>query len=198
MLSACDLGWIAGIVEGEGCFAYSWGSAEARLHRRNIGSVHLKIAMTDRDVMERLRVLMGAPRELYMMPRKAHYKTQYRVDFTGRRAIEWAFTLYPLLGERRRAKIRQLVAQWKTQRGHSRDRTECPRGHPLSGPNLMLSPRRNGRTARMCRQCELVRQARLRERNRPAYRHRDRQRHKASYWRRKQATAREMGQSTLF
>ena len=149
--------------------------------------------MTDRDVMERLAKLMNAPR-LYDIKPRANHKPQHGIALSGRAAIEWAFTLYSLLGARRRAKIRQLIAQWKTQRGHSRDRMDCPRGHPLSGPNLLLLKRRNGRTARTCRQCDQVRQARERARNRPVKRARD----TARYWSRKRAAAREMGQSTLF
>lgn len=193
MLSARDLGWIAGIVEGEGCISHHYGSAEARRTGTEQGSMVITVAMTDRDVMERYAQLVGGTvRE--RGPRQPGRKQMYIVWLTGRSAAQWAFTLYTLLGTRRRAKIRECIARWKRQRGHSRDRVDCPRGHPLSGPNLLLLKRRNGKTARTCRQCEFVRQARDRARSRPRTLVRDR----ARYWKRKQATAREMGQGRLF
>lgn len=34
-------------------------------------------------------------------------------------------------------------------------KTHCPAGHPYSGENLRISPTRNGRGNRICRECQL-------------------------------------------
>jgi hypothetical protein len=39
------------------------------------------------------------------------------VTFTGRKAIALMMTLYTLMGERRRAKIEEVIAEWKARPG---------------------------------------------------------------------------------
>lgn len=52
MLGPLDAAWVAGLLEGEGCFSLSWGS-------RSYPRFTVKCNMTDRDVVEHLHSLCG-------------------------------------------------------------------------------------------------------------------------------------------
>lgn len=102
-----DIHWAAGLLEGEGSFGYypiAGGQCSPRL----------QVGMADLDVMERLRSLLGI--KMLIHRRKANRlatKPHYCMALSGKRAIGWMLTIYPLMGERRRAKIRDIVAKWR-------------------------------------------------------------------------------------
>lgn len=103
-----DLHWAAGIIEGEGSFGFYPIGGKAF-------SPRLQVGMSDLDVMERLRLILGIRamihrRKANQRARKAHYC----MALSGKRAIGWMLTLYPLMGERRKAKIRDIIFRWRT------------------------------------------------------------------------------------
>jgi hypothetical protein len=99
MLDVKDIYWAAGLIEGEGCF-----QAENNKYPR------LRVAMTDRDVVTKLHCLMGG--KLSILNGYSR-KDQYVLNVYGSLAIQWMLTLYYLMGERRKAKIREVVEIWK-------------------------------------------------------------------------------------
>lgn len=116
MTSTKDVCWLAGLLEGEGSFTV------ANKGRHCYPSVKLK--MTDRDVVERaariLRTVQyrkGGNGILSYRPSRSTMGTKqnYVVAIAGRRAAGWMMTLYPLMGERRQKRIRELLALWLTQ-----------------------------------------------------------------------------------
>ena len=112
-------------MEGEGSF------------HPGCNNIHVTIDMTDRDVMARVAELMQA--KLYGPydngPRGR--KPKWRVRVTGPAAAGWMMTLYSQLGERRRARIHELLSVWKSKRSGAKGKLMCLRGHPLSGTNLL-------------------------------------------------------------
>ncbi len=104
MASATDIAWAAGLFEGEGCFHARRTTAGWRTH------LEMTVAMTDRDVLERLRTVVGVGTVTVRTPRplKAHWKTQYIWRISGKKALEVAEALEPYLGERRAAKLREI------------------------------------------------------------------------------------------
>jgi hypothetical protein len=114
-----DLHWLAGLVEGEGCY------------KAQGGALALQIGMTDRDVIERAARILGT--RVYVQPKTAPRKCIYATVVSGPRAAGWMMTLYSLMGERRKAKIKECLAAW---RGAVRKKTVCRKGHSLVGPNL--------------------------------------------------------------
>ena len=96
-ISTLDIAWLAGLIEGEGCFS------------RQGNCVTMQLNMADRDVVERASRLMGAHSVGADNPRKDHHKTLYRTMISGPKAAAWMMTLYSLMGERRRARIRELL-----------------------------------------------------------------------------------------
>ena len=100
-----DLGWLAGLIEGEGCF----------YHNSAIGP-RLQVGMTDHDVLLRAARLLGNNVRgpyTYKAHRERGDKDMFRIDCCGARAIGWMMTLYTYFGKRRRAKIREVIGKWR-------------------------------------------------------------------------------------
>jgi hypothetical protein len=123
MIRPVDVAWVAGLLEGEGCFA---------LLKTNTAKINLN--MTDRDVVERFAALVGV-KVRAVKPEKSHYKIQYRAEVTGsKKAIGWMMTILPLMGARRGAKIKEVIAAWKlTKRRRLVGEKYCVNGHDTTG-----------------------------------------------------------------
>lgn len=120
-----DIIWLAGLLEGEGCFNYRADRNQARI----------SVEMTDRDVIERVATLFGtgvsvrAPRPTGKCstckgsPHECrfsnHYpeifftmtKESYQTAVHGRKAERLMILVYPFMGERRSGKIREIVGE---------------------------------------------------------------------------------------
>ena len=149
MLSTKDIYWLAGLLEGEGYFGL----------RRQCDLV-IELTMTDRDVVERFhRILDFGARDERMLPSS---KIAYGWSLTNQRhAAGLMMMLYPLMGERRQAKIRECLAAWREKPLPKAMWTHCKHGHPLSGGNLYRH-REGNYQKRRCRQCGVDRQTRYR------------------------------------
>jgi hypothetical protein len=94
-----DFMWLAGLMEGEGCFMFIKGA-------------RLQLSMTDRDVVERaaplLRAKIRAPLQRVEGRRLVHTCYTFGPD-----AIGMMMMLYQFMGKRRKAKIRDVIAKWK-------------------------------------------------------------------------------------
>ena len=106
MLSITELAWLAGILEGEGCFLLTTKSES------NLGYPQINVSMSDKDVMDRVALLLEASIYLKADKRKESYKDQWVAKVNGARAAGWMMTLYSFMGERRKAKIRQVLFEW--------------------------------------------------------------------------------------
>lgn len=105
-LSVRDIAWLAGLLEGEGTF----------FNIKNGYSPRVVIGMTDRDIIERSASMVGA--KCYLAKRKnkpEHHKDQYWWVLTGYSAAAVMMTIYTFMGERRRAKIREVLTRWRAR-----------------------------------------------------------------------------------
>lgn len=161
-MSDRDLGWLAGILEGEGCFAMAW---DLRRKRRQ---VQVRVCMTDEDVVRRCQSISGlgtlTPQKPSTAWNKPHHKPIWRW-YVGRATdIHDLLTLvYPLMGARRQERIAECLALVKNV-VPAEERTHCPHGHPYSGENLIV----NERGHRKCRACITARQRASYHRDKPA------------------------------
>lgn len=114
-----DILWLAGLLEGEGCFNLN-GSKE--------GSARIHLCMTDRDVVERAAVLLGTDVKMYK--HALNRKQPFQCSIYGAKAAAWMMTLYTLMGSRRKARIREVLAVWKSMRAKNSQRGG--RKHPRS------------------------------------------------------------------
>jgi hypothetical protein len=95
-----DLYWLAGILEGEGSFGF--------YNRIAV----ICVQTTDKDVIERICRIMGG-NYTTILPRRPGYKVIYNVGIRSTIAIGWMFTLYSLMGARRKNKILDVIRDWK-------------------------------------------------------------------------------------
>lgn len=89
--------------------------------------------MTDHDVVKRaasiLRIGLKSPGVYsYPDPTRMGQKQAWSANLGGYRAAGWMMTVYPLMGERRQQKIREVLAAWKVYEGQRRS----SRAHFLS------------------------------------------------------------------
>lgn len=156
--SDVEVAWFAGLFEGEGSFEIG----------KN-GLVRLTIAITDRDVIERVEAMFptgyisvrpshtpvksngGKPRDIYA----------WRVSGPGRVRTVIDLML-PLLGERRTARAREVLESIDSRpiRDARRNSTHCRRGHELTPENSAV--RADKPHLVRCRTCQ-------RERSRESY-----------------------------
>lgn len=107
-ISVRDIAWLAGLWEGEGTFGF--------YNTSQWGAIQLKLAMTDKDVVERAAYLMrGKCAGPYISKTNPRWKPVWHVVFYGHKAAGWMMTLYSLLGERRKKQIEHALEQWKAQ-----------------------------------------------------------------------------------
>jgi hypothetical protein len=95
-----DLFWLAGLFEGEGCA--DWRKRERTLR--------LRIQMTDRDIVERVaRIWDTSLCGPYSWPKKPQNLPIWTAAIQGRKAVLWALALLGLMGQRRKAKLTELL-----------------------------------------------------------------------------------------
>lgn len=100
--------WLAGLLEGEGCFLLV--TSRHGKARREYSYPHVVVTMTDRDVIERVGKLLSAPvQTLRPSPAGVSKKIQYRVKVGNVRAVALMKQIRPYMGERRGAKIDELL-----------------------------------------------------------------------------------------
>lgn len=98
-----ELGWLAGLLEGEGSFMWQPGSG------RNRGRIKIQVSMTDQDTVQMAAALMGG-NSVYREPdRRENHSTCYRTHLQGKRAAALCRTLLPLMSQRRSSRIEELL-----------------------------------------------------------------------------------------
>jgi len=86
----------------------------------------IKIGMTDRDVIEKVADLFGI--EYIAEIDREDYKTSYKVQVRGTKAMDLMRELYPLMGERRQQQIDEAINSYdelyRTESQSNHDRNE--------------------------------------------------------------------------
>ena len=138
-----EIAWLAGLLEGEGCFIYT-------------ATPRIVLTMTDCDVVRHAARLLGksAYRRHPPSAQKRGSKPFWIVEVSGRLAAQWMMTLVCLLGHRRQKRVRQCLRKWRRAKFAPKYRTHCPQGHRYSRTNTYRDPHRH------CRQCHRDRERR--------------------------------------
>jgi hypothetical protein len=104
-MNTAEAAWVAGVVEGEGTF---------RRDRRRAGQI--RVVMTDRDIVERLREVTGLGLIYDRGRRKAHYRQAWEWQVTRRNSVGLLVSeLAPFLLSRRRRMIGHLLLEHGTE-----------------------------------------------------------------------------------
>jgi hypothetical protein len=114
-----EIAWLAGLLEGEGSFMVHRAQAKGKLYEK----ARVQVSMSDRDVVERVARLFhreeGQSYSVVAQPHrvgKEHHSTIYRVFVNGSRAEEIMQAIRPLMGERRGAKIDEVLSTFNKKR----------------------------------------------------------------------------------
>ena len=104
-LSITDWAWIAGLLEGEGCFGVQDGYCRIYLN------------MTDEDVVSKFaRLLDGNLRTQDMSKYNPKAKLSYRVTISHRDKVASILTaIFPFMSARRRESIKAMVDAFKAK-----------------------------------------------------------------------------------
>lgn len=104
VMDAAQIGWLAGIIEGEGSIRV----------RSNNSNVEIVVKMTDEDVVRRLQQVTGVGSILGPFKRDAIRKPQWTWSCSNRRDVARVLlAIYPLMGVRRKARIAQAVENFE-------------------------------------------------------------------------------------
>lgn len=100
--------WIAGLLEGEGYFS-NGGSG---------GSASIELQMNDKDVVEQYCKVTGSKLYgPYKHKRGDSYDApHWRGGLHGIEAISLMSLIYPIMGERRQARISEVLKNWNPRR----------------------------------------------------------------------------------
>lgn len=102
-MDTIDRAWLAGLLEGEGSFGTQ------RMGSGNL-TAHVMLKMTDYDVVAKASAIMGGMAVIPQKRAQPHHKQAWRVTLKGRSAVAVMREIYPLMGERRQARLREIFA----------------------------------------------------------------------------------------
>ena len=125
-MTELELGWLVGILEGEGCFA--WASSKNRNH---YGWPRVLLTMTDRDVIEHAAQLMCAKSVKMSKKEKPHHKQPFRCSVQSSLAIDLMRKILPFMGERRAAKIKELLFLWDNRPALAARKRSIAKAHKI-------------------------------------------------------------------
>jgi hypothetical protein len=103
-LNLFDLGWLVGMIEGE-------GSVNSHINEKSgYLCTSLSIASTDKDIINRLNSLFPGASRQYKREYNNHYKTQYLWSINKRKDIRTiSKTIFPYLSERRKTQFGKVI-----------------------------------------------------------------------------------------
>ena len=111
-----DLYWLAGLLEGEGCFDFHYKNRNT-----GRGTPRIQLNMTDHDTVRRAADLMGKTYVGTYPPAPQAHKLQHRFSICGDSALRFMKLLYPLMSSRRRQQIDTSIKLADQRPGTRRD-----------------------------------------------------------------------------
>ena len=147
VISAADIGWVAGFLEGEGWFGLARGTAQIRA------------TQVQKQPLERLRGLVGG--SLYLRRHKPPRSDAWEWGLCGKGAIGLLMTIWWAMSPKRRERMSQIIDFWESGpgRGWHRQLTECRYGHPFTATEIRIT----GKGQQVCLDCRHIRNEMRRE-----------------------------------
>lgn len=102
-----DLLYLAGLMEGEGCFSVRHRIVKGKRYTQ----VGVSLQMIDRDVVARVgQLIRQSHREAKSPQRPSHWSQPWVLTLYGPAAEELMHALLPHMGERRSARIKECLS----------------------------------------------------------------------------------------
>jgi hypothetical protein len=115
-LAQRDIVWLAGLLEGEGCFWSQAPRVPVKRRADRYARVAVKLTMTDKDVVLRAASLVGLPQSRVWSYARGRIKPIWGFALNGKSAMMLAMVLYPWLGQRRRQAVSQMWRRYCLQK----------------------------------------------------------------------------------
>lgn len=109
-ISSKDLAWVAGLLEGEGCFSSCNTGSGGHYGKKRYSYPQIQVTMVDLDVLERLLEIVGigsitGPHRV----RSEHHNPTWGWKVTGAKAAKLMELIKPHMGLRRTARIEEAL-----------------------------------------------------------------------------------------
>jgi hypothetical protein len=138
-----DIAWAAGFLEGEGHFRVHQGKIEMGATQKNIEPLKRLVALFGGRIYGGSR--FTPTNKLTFINRWVLY---------GKNAAPVMMTIFSLMSETRKEKIRKALLIWKDNKIPEKDRTHCKHGHSFNRKNTWIDPKTKRRG---CRECNRIR-----------------------------------------
>lgn len=144
-----DLYWLAGFLEGEGCF-YSRHQNQKAGHMTTVTA-----AQVQREPLERCQKWLGGSTCLNSARTRKSQNTQaiWEWSVNGGRAAAVMMTLYPLMSPSRKEQIKKALSAWSAYPAGYDHRHSCRNGHERKkfGTKILI----RNRPAWRCKACNV-------------------------------------------
>lgn len=105
--------WLAGWLEGEGCFYVGLHPTKQSGKTYVYISYQIKASSTDKDVVEHVARLLGS-NVTGPYQNKAHHTPYYKAQLSRRDdVIVWCRRLLPYMGKRRSERIKEMITTYE-------------------------------------------------------------------------------------
>ena len=103
-LTELQIAYLAGLFEGEAYFGFLTST-------KGVRCTMIRLKMTDLDIMTKVAAMLGAEAKGPMRDRgfKDHYKSYWTIRLNGHSSAHFLRLIYPYMGERRRARIDEIL-----------------------------------------------------------------------------------------
>ena len=130
MITVKNIHWIAGFLEGEGCFCTQPFVVQA--------------TQKDPEILYKLQILLNGMGKIYK-----HSNNDIHRWYIGNiHAASLMMTLYPLMSTKRQCEIKKALISWKSRQIDNRHKTHCPNGHLYNRTRI-----KRGKVIRDCTIC---------------------------------------------
>jgi len=139
-----EIYWIAGLLEGEGCF-----------YSNSPYSCAITIQITDKDVIYKIASILGGTgnvREPDISKSTGFNKKQvYSYSIFGILAVDWMRLILPIMGERRKTKILELLSNFDNRPITGDLRIICRKGHDITNEENYYVDKNKVKQCRICK-----------------------------------------------
>jgi hypothetical protein len=104
-----DIYWLAGMLEGKGSF-YTYTKKNLK---QSLTYPEFTFQSVDRDITRRVARITKSNISA-VKPYGSSKQLSYKIRLCSTRAIQWMMTIYPIMGIRRKARIKNIISVWKS------------------------------------------------------------------------------------
>lgn len=152
MIRDIEIGWIAGFLDGDGCFGW-YGENQKRNNSRKqwLGYPMVTAAQNELEPLERINKKFPGVTRYILTQTNGKERFEYRAINSG--AIDIMVAVFPLMSSRRQEKIKEVIANYANRESERvQDALFCPKGHSREKYGFRVKSGAN-KGDRRCKEC---------------------------------------------